>query len=48
MCFFLKAALAGDFILAAASMALARIRNEEVVRILSLVLEDLVRGESCF
>ncbi|KAG9276766.1 decaprenyl-diphosphate synthase subunit 1 [Astyanax mexicanus] len=40
-----KAILAGDFILSAASMALARIGNNAVVSVLSQVIEDLVRGE---
>lgn len=40
-----KAILAGDFILSAASMALARIGNISVVKVLSQVVEDLVRGE---
>ncbi|XP_034562700.1 decaprenyl-diphosphate synthase subunit 1 [Notolabrus celidotus] len=40
-----KAILAGDFILSAASMALARIGNITVVKVLSQVIEDLVRGE---
>ncbi|KPP75338.1 decaprenyl-diphosphate synthase subunit 1-like [Scleropages formosus] len=40
-----KAVLAGDFILSAASMALARIGNNAVVTVLSQVIEDLVRGE---
>ncbi|KAK0141390.1 Decaprenyl-diphosphate synthase subunit 1 [Merluccius polli] len=40
-----KAILAGDFILSAASMALARIGNTAVVSVLSQVIEDLVRGE---
>ncbi|XP_060778534.1 decaprenyl-diphosphate synthase subunit 1 isoform X2 [Neoarius graeffei] len=40
-----KAILAGDFILSAASMALARIGNTTVVSVLSQVIEDLVRGE---
>ncbi|XP_038587379.1 decaprenyl-diphosphate synthase subunit 1 isoform X3 [Micropterus salmoides] len=40
-----KAILAGDFILSAASMALARIGNNTVVKVLSQVIEDLVRGE---
>ncbi|KTF74122.1 hypothetical protein cypCar_00044547, partial [Cyprinus carpio] len=39
------AILAGDFILSAASMALARIGNTTVVSVLSQVIEDLVRGE---
>ncbi|XP_036113497.1 decaprenyl-diphosphate synthase subunit 1 isoform X2 [Molossus molossus] len=40
-----KAVLAGDFILSAASMALARIGNTTVISILTQVIEDLVRGE---
>lgn len=40
----LQAILAGDFILSAASMALARIGNITVVKVLSQVIEDLVRG----
>lgn len=40
-----KAILAGDFILSAATMALARIGNSAVVKVLSQVIEDLVRGE---
>ncbi|XP_056155667.1 decaprenyl-diphosphate synthase subunit 1 [Lampris incognitus] len=40
-----KAILAGDYILSAASMALARIGNTTVVSVLSQVIEDLVRGE---
>uniref|UniRef100_A0A8C8GUU6 Decaprenyl-diphosphate synthase subunit 1 n=1 Tax=Oncorhynchus tshawytscha TaxID=74940 RepID=A0A8C8GUU6_ONCTS len=40
-----KAILAGDFILSAASVALARIGNNTVVSVLSQVTEDLVRGE---
>ncbi|XP_062235387.1 decaprenyl-diphosphate synthase subunit 1 [Platichthys flesus] len=40
-----KAILAGDFILSAASLALARIGNITVVKVLSQVIEDLVRGE---
>lgn len=40
-----KAILAGDFILSAASMALARIGDISVVKVLSQVIEDLVRGE---
>lgn len=42
-----KAILAGDFILSAASMALARIGNTTVVSVLSQVIEDLVRGTAC-
>ncbi|XP_005805791.1 decaprenyl-diphosphate synthase subunit 1 [Xiphophorus maculatus] len=40
-----KAILAGDFILSAATMALARIGNSAVVKVVSQVIEDLVRGE---
>ncbi|XP_060016587.1 all trans-polyprenyl-diphosphate synthase PDSS1 isoform X5 [Lagenorhynchus albirostris] len=40
-----KAVLAGDLILSAASVALARIGNTTVVSILTQVIEDLVRGE---
>ncbi|MEE6466963.1 hypothetical protein FKM82_007106 [Ascaphus truei] len=40
-----NAVLAGDFILSAASVALARIGNTTVISVLSPVLEDLVRGE---
>ncbi|XP_030612462.1 all trans-polyprenyl-diphosphate synthase PDSS1 [Archocentrus centrarchus] len=40
-----KAILAGDFILSAASMALARIGDITVVKVLAQVIEDLVRGE---
>ncbi|KAM6953265.1 all trans-polyprenyl-diphosphate synthase PDSS1 [Aplochiton taeniatus] len=40
-----KAILAGDFILSAASMALARIGDTTVVSVLSQVIEDLVLGE---
>ncbi|XP_063308661.1 all trans-polyprenyl-diphosphate synthase PDSS1 [Pelobates fuscus] len=40
-----KAVLAGDFILSAASVALAKIGNTTVLSILSQVIEDLVRGE---
>ncbi|XP_074123085.1 all trans-polyprenyl-diphosphate synthase PDSS1 [Sminthopsis crassicaudata] len=40
-----KAVLAGDFILSAASVALARIGNTTIVSVLTQVLEDLVRGE---
>ncbi|XP_019489661.1 PREDICTED: decaprenyl-diphosphate synthase subunit 1 [Hipposideros armiger] len=39
------AVLAGDLILSAASMALARIGNTTVISILTQVIEDLVRGE---
>ncbi|XP_061180494.1 all trans-polyprenyl-diphosphate synthase PDSS1-like [Saccostrea echinata] len=40
-----KAILVGDYILSVSSMLLAQLRNEEVVKILSQVIEDLVRGE---
>ncbi|CAM5094189.1 unnamed protein product [Eretmochelys imbricata] len=40
-----KAVLAGDFILSAASVALARIGNTTIISVLSQVIEDLVRGE---
>lgn len=40
-----KAILGGDYILSVASVAIAKIRNEEVVYILAQVIEDLVRGE---
>lgn len=39
-----QAILVGDFILSTASMALARIGNITVVKVLSQVIEDLVRG----
>ncbi|XP_061661237.1 decaprenyl-diphosphate synthase subunit 1 [Syngnathoides biaculeatus] len=40
-----KAILAGDFILSAASAALARVGDVAVVKVLAQVIEDLVRGE---
>uniref|UniRef100_A0A8C6PDZ8 All trans-polyprenyl-diphosphate synthase PDSS1 n=1 Tax=Nothobranchius furzeri TaxID=105023 RepID=A0A8C6PDZ8_NOTFU len=40
-----KAILAGDFILSASTMVLARIGNSTVIKLLSQVIEDLVRGE---
>ncbi|TDG97474.1 hypothetical protein EPR50_G00226390 [Perca flavescens] len=40
-----KAILAGDFILSVASMAMARIGNNTVVKVFAQVIEDLVRGE---
>ncbi|XP_035509307.1 decaprenyl-diphosphate synthase subunit 1 [Morone saxatilis] len=40
-----KAILAGDLILSAASVLLARIGNNAVVKVMSQVIEDLVRGE---
>lgn len=39
------AILAGDFLLARASISLARLRNVEVVELLSTVIEHLVKGE---
>jgi len=42
-----KAVLAGDYVLSAASIALAKLGNEEVVKVLSQVLDDLVAGTSC-
>lgn len=42
---FLKAILAGDYILSIVSSVLARIGNTEVVSIMSQVVEDLVRGK---
>eukprot|EP01026_Neomeris_dumetosa_P067529 TRINITY_DN6586_c0_g1_i2.p1 TRINITY_DN6586_c0_g1~~TRINITY_DN6586_c0_g1_i2.p1 ORF type:complete len:440 (-),score=53.06 TRINITY_DN6586_c0_g1_i2:242-1510(-) len=39
------AILAGDFLLARASLTLAALRNTEIVELLSKVLEDLVSGE---
>ena len=39
------AILAGDFLLARASVALARLRNVEVVEIISSIIEHLVKGE---
>ena len=39
-----QAILAGDYILGISTQALARIRNEQVITILSQVIEDLVRG----
>lgn len=44
-CFFFQAVLAGDFILSAASVALARIGNITIISVLSQVIEDLVRGK---
>ncbi|XP_013415669.1 decaprenyl-diphosphate synthase subunit 1-like, partial [Lingula anatina] len=40
-----KAILTGDFILSVSSQVLARIGNKEVVGVMSLILDDLVRGE---
>jgi geranylgeranyl pyrophosphate synthase len=42
------AVLAGDFLLARASVSLARLRNVEVVELLSTVIEHLVKGEVSF
>ena len=39
------AILGGDFLLSRASVALARLRNLEVVELLSTVIEHLVKGE---
>lgn len=39
------AVLAGDFLLARASVSLARLRDVEVVELLSTVIEHLVKGE---
>jgi len=39
-----KAVLAGDYVLSVASIALAKIGNKEVVKVLAQVLEDLVAG----
>ncbi|KAJ3154348.1 coq1 putative hexaprenyl diphosphate synthase [Geranomyces variabilis] len=39
------AVLAGDFLLARASVALARLQNTEVVELLATVISDLVEGE---
>ena len=39
------AVLAGDFLLARSSLYLARLRNVEVVELVSTVIEHLVRGE---
>lgn len=45
--FCLQAIVAGDFILSVSSCLLAQIRNNEVVKVLSQVLEDLVTGVWC-
>lgn len=39
------AILAGDFLLARASLALARLRNVQVVELLATVISNLVEGE---
>ncbi|KAM8823566.1 all trans-polyprenyl-diphosphate synthase PDSS1 [Spinachia spinachia] len=40
-----KAILAGDFILSTASIAMARIGDNTVVKVMSQIMEDLVQGE---
>ncbi|KAL7306561.1 hypothetical protein TKK_0001251 [Trichogramma kaykai] len=40
-----KVAMAGDFIIAVASMMIARLRNDDVTVVLSQVITDLVQGE---
>lgn len=40
-----KTILAGDFVIAMASKTLARIRDNDVVSVVSQIIEDLVRGE---
>ncbi|CAG9857865.1 unnamed protein product [Phyllotreta striolata] len=40
-----KVTMAGDFILAVASMMIARLRNNDVTSVLSQVVSDLVQGE---
>ena len=37
--------MAGDFLLARASTSLARLQNEEVLKVMSSILEHLVKGE---
>lgn len=39
------AILAGDFLLARASVSLAALRDSDVIQLLSQVIEDLVSGE---
>ena len=39
------AILGGDFLLARASVSLARLRNLEVVELMSITIEHLVKGE---
>lgn len=39
------AILAGDFLLARASVSLAALRNSDVMQLFSQVIEDLVSGE---
>ena len=40
-----KSTMCGDYVLAVGARVLAQLRNEEVLRVLSQVLEDLVTGE---
>ena len=40
----LQAIVTGDFVLARASMALARIGHAEVINVLATVIDDLVKG----
>ncbi|XP_060552177.1 all trans-polyprenyl-diphosphate synthase PDSS1-like [Ruditapes philippinarum] len=40
-----KSIIAGDYVMAKASIALAKIRDEQVVSVVSQITEDLVRGE---
>ncbi|XP_014774209.1 all trans-polyprenyl-diphosphate synthase PDSS1 isoform X1 [Octopus bimaculoides] len=40
-----KAVFAGNFILGSASSALAKLKNEYVISVISCVIEDLVKGE---
>jgi hexaprenyl-diphosphate synthase len=45
MCLIIVLTFTGDFLLARASLALARLRNVEVVELLSTVIANLVEGE---
>lgn len=46
MCFWcIQAILTGDYILSAASVVLARIGNDEVMKVMCQILEDLVAGK---
>lgn len=40
-----KAAYTGDFILSSASVALAKLRHNRVMQIMSEILENLVKGK---
>ena len=40
-----EAVLAGNYILSRATIALARMQNTEVIKLLAKVLDDLVRGK---